>query len=123
MSICMYLHDAELLLATAGTVFHSAGVSWSRSGWVLHSWNLGTRTRWRQRGLPLELVLDKVEALNVTMPVYVLDYSSGSSEIKMQLRALASALQAAHPECARVLCKVSWASAFSVSECLGLSQR
>lgn len=114
------MYDAEMPLAMAGDTFHYVGVSWSRSGWVLHSWNLGTRTRWRQCGLPLQLVLDKVEALNVTLPIYVPDHSNGSSEINLRLRALASALHAAHPECTRVLCKVSWASGFAVSECLSL---
>lgn len=102
--------DNVLDSSTPGFSSHSrrdlAGLSWSRSGWILHSWNLGTRTRWFQSGLPIELVLDRLEALNITLPVYVLDYSTTNSEAHMQLRALATALQAARPACSTVLRKV-----------------
>jgi hypothetical protein len=52
-----------------------AGMQWSKSGWALTIWNLGTRTKWQRQGLTPELLLDQLQALNVTPPVYLLDVS------------------------------------------------
>eukprot|EP00892_Ulva_mutabilis_P006485 jgi/Ulvmu1/4208/UM019_0187.1 len=70
----------------------AAGLLWSASGWILHCWNLGRRTKWQHGGLPLEMVTDKLEALNITLPVYLSNTNATHIKMHRQLNSLASAL-------------------------------